>query len=384
MVVREFRNMVNKEYTVSNEQLIASLAKISPTNMMAADRESSGIGYHNFRKYAIELMSKGNVIGVFGGSISLDLTKKIIKVVDDLIDIKRESAIRYSLPTTLFSAKKVVYNENPHNNENAIGYGLYIGNTAELPDTKWYINKPMITMLSIYISDKFSSQIRTQQEVGYIAHCQTVNVGEANNPEIFLVFVVQSTRKDLEHVVQDYVDTRFLADVQTMSNDEFLNLKNSMLTSLEEKPKNIIEDINQKLSDIEMDVSSTIKGSGPADRRKQMIEGLKVIDKKMFVSFATGIYEKNLRSIINIEAFKNRQIGRNITVENIDAVVDHHKTKKGDEERNIYTGTRKINCPKSNHTHSMRKNPTVFSDSSVETTTESMSDSSLDTSDSDI
>lgn len=319
MVSSEFRKLVNPDHTISNEQMINALKYISPANMK---NKQSNINFENFREYAINLISIGHVCGIFGGSISLYQTNKIINILDNLImqsaynndnnDNNAINAIKYTLNTTKFNVKNTKYNLNPNNNEKAIAYGLYIGNLKEIPETNWMIKKPFCMMLQSFISEKFSALVRTQQQVGYIAFCTIMNVNELNNPDMFLIFIVQSTKTNLEEIVQNYIDNHMLSDINSITDERFEIMKQSIITKLSEKPLNIAADVSEKIRQLETNININDKSNisdknnknNIFDNNRIMIESLKKIKGKTeFVKFVQDIINNKIRAIMKIESY---------------------------------------------------------------------------------
>ncbi len=304
MVIPEFKKSVNEQHIFSNEQLIDSLKKIDPVRMSNVNNQ---ISFDNFRSHSIDLMSKGNIIGIFGGSFTVSQTNNVISILDNYINKPKNyeyNLIKYSLRADTFSKNTVIYNKNPYNTENAIGYGLYVGNLQENKNTKWTIFKPFCMLLDTYISEKFSSLVRTEQEVGYIAITNIINVNESNNPDIFLLFIVQSSRTDLIDVVQNYVDNHLLSDIESITNEDFLNMIQSLCTKLTEKPININNDVDDKFIELLSKFPQNNK-KFHFNRKRLMLNSLKnVKNKDEFVEFVKNIISNNIRSVILIESPK--------------------------------------------------------------------------------
>jgi insulysin len=301
MIGPEFRNMINETHSISNDQMIKALDTFAPKHMKD---DKNKINYKNFRSYCVDLMTTGNVIGVFGGSINMKRVNRIIKMLDESIkNVECSSQTTYTIPRQNFSSEYVKKNQNPNNRETAIGYGLYLGNVREIQSDSWMIKKPMCMMLEGFISEKFSASVRTEKQVGYIAISNIMNVNQSNNADLFLLFVTQSTRDDLKNIVKEYVDNHMLQDVVQMSEDEFNSMKQGVITSMSEKPLNINADCSEKISTL-MDTYEDIKSIKDINvrfsRKKIMTDATSTIDKSMFVDFVKNILDTDIRSIILI------------------------------------------------------------------------------------
>lgn len=308
MVGQEFRNMINTAHTISNDQMLQALETFAPKCMEDANNK---INYTNFRSYCIDLMTSGDVTGVFGGSVSMKRVNKIINLMDDSIRKPKNSArITYSIPKQKLTTRYIKHNQNPNNRETAIGYGLYVGNIREITThnqgfdlESWKVKKPMCMMLEGFISEKFSASVRTEKEVGYVAISNILNVNQSNNADVFLLFISQSTRNDLEDIVKEYVDHRMMQDVSQITDDEFVSMKQSVIISMSEKPLNIYADCGEKMSAL-MDTYEDVRSIKNIDdrftRKKMMIEAIEMIDKQMFVNFVQNILDADVRSVLLI------------------------------------------------------------------------------------
>jgi len=341
MVVPEFIKMINPDHTISNDQLLEAVKKLSPENM----ENSKTINYNNFRKKSIELMTTGRTTGIFGGSIGVRQADNLIRLIDTTFKKPKGKGqlVKYNITIDQNKPNKMIkINANPDNTEFAIGYGLYIGNLKEIYNNidgcdlkcpnniiqdassemgdmiddqseepigvmEWMIRRPMANILERYISEKFSSLIRTEREIGYIATASLVNASLTNNPEVFLLFIVQSTRNDLENVVREYVDKNLLDDVLKMTEEEFDLIKYSLITKLSENTHNIGEEIEEKYFSLKMRTKE-YKCMEFFDRKKMMIEGLRSIKGlRQFVEFVKEILDRNqyFVQLINISNAKN-------------------------------------------------------------------------------
>lgn len=308
LVGPEFRNMINNIHNISNDQMIEALDIFAPDRM---EDNTNEVNYENFRSYCIDLMTTGDVTGIFGGSVSMKRVNKIINMLDEVIKkSKQSSRITYSIPKRNFLTRHIKYNQNPNNHETAIGYGLYMGNIRETADItqpidsdSWKIKKPMCMMLEGFISEKFSASVRTEKEVGYVAISNIINVNQSNNTDLFLLFVSQSTRDDLEDIVKEYVDKHMMQDVIEITESEFSSMKQSVISSMSEKPLNIYSDCGEKIAAL-MDTYEDIRSIKDINdrflRKKIMIDAMSMIDKPMFVNFVKKILDDDIRSVLLI------------------------------------------------------------------------------------
>lgn len=301
----EFKSMIN-DYYPTNEQMYMFLHQFSPKNM---NNEKNEINYKSFKKYCVGLISQGFVTGVFGGSINMKKINRIINFIDTIIKPSNEDKMIINIPKNKLSTKHIKYNKNPNNKETAIGYGLYIGNMREKIDSfEWTREKPMCMLLEGYISGKFSASVRTEKQIGYVALSAMLNVNKKYDSDVYLVFILQSTRTDLEKIVEEYVDKQMLADIMDISNEEFETMKNSIIRQLNEKPLNISAECDKKLSDL-IDSFEDIRNLKDLDirfaRNQLIIHSMKDIKLNMFVDFTKKILS-NPRAVILISPKKSK------------------------------------------------------------------------------
>jgi secreted Zn-dependent insulinase-like peptidase len=325
MIEPEFYHMINAEHDVSVDDMIIALKDLSH------DKINTIYDPDTFVKTIIENLSYGSVIGVMGGSITMKQINKIIRIIDTTI---KPSTIGNSLESTrgnsLESIKNndtcqnLVYdfedsdlskfvvkiNENPHNKERAIGYGLFVGNPKEINGTNWEIIRPFSSLLETFITEKFSSTVRTEKQVGYIAMAKMCNVNEINNPYIFLLFISQSSKKNLRKIVENYVEENMMEDVSSMTEENFESLKESIINQLSQKPINIFDDCYDIMSALTktFDLNDRINNSDNENknlsdrfnRKKKMIDALNKTNREMFIQFVKNIHDNKIRSVIEI------------------------------------------------------------------------------------
>jgi secreted Zn-dependent insulinase-like peptidase len=298
-VISEFKSMINK-YCPTNEQMYELLKHFSPKIM---NNKNNKINYKTFKKYCIDMMKQGFITGIFGGSINMKKVNRIINFIDEMIKQSMETKNIIDISESKLSAKYIKYNKNPNNKETAIGYGLYIGNIREsVNDDLWKIQKPLYMILEGYISGRFSASVRTDKQIGYVALSSVVNVNKNYNSDMYLLFILQSTRTDLEQIVADYVDNEMMKDILMVNQNDFEIMKQGIISQMTEQPLNIIDDCNKKLSEL-LNTFEDIRDIENIDvrfmRNKLIIDAVKKIDLNMFVSFVKQLIA-NPRAIVLI------------------------------------------------------------------------------------
>lgn len=298
MIGQEFRVMINKTHSISNAQMIDALSKIKT------------IEHGQFRKNVISYISNGKIIGVFNGSITVKQVSSIISSLEENIkgSLILTKGLYYDIDKKDLSSKLTIKNKNPNNYERALGYGIYLGNMREIGEN-WEIEKSICILLESFLSERFSAVIRTEKQIGYIAICHLINVNEQYNPDMFLVFIVQSTRTDLYDIVNDYIENILPSNINDISEKEFMDMKSGLITSLSEKSINSKMDCHVMF----MALSTTYDKNrliGATDddyanyrynKKKHMVQKLNQLTRSDFINFILSKIKNSARAIINIE-----------------------------------------------------------------------------------
>lgn len=300
MIGPEFRVMTNKSHSISNAQMIDALSKIKTINSK------------QFKHDILSYISHGKIIGVFNGSISV---KQVLSIISFLEENVKESLIEkrtyYDINKKDLSNKLTIKNKNPSNHETALGYGIYLGNTREIGED-WKLNKSIYMLLETYLSEKFSSIVRTEKKIGYIATCHLINVNEQYNQDIFLVFIVQSNRADLYDIVRDYVENTLPLNISEITEEEFMDMKSGLITSLSENSINVEEDCREMFMALKTtyDKDKLINDDNDEyanhrfKKKKYMIEKLEQLTRLDFIKIVLSIIKNSERAVIKIEPDK--------------------------------------------------------------------------------
>ena len=236
MINKQFKKMLNTKYTFTYKEMIESLKKISPDKIKTQP---------HFIKNIQKLMSSGKIVCVFAGSVSQEVVQNIMTSVKNKITSVKsiKKCIKYKLDKTQFFQDSVIQNLNTSEKENAIGYGIYIGTISIDNLDNWLKIMLYCMIINLIIPDKFTTNVRTNQQVGYVAQCNIINITELNNRDYFLLFTVQSTRNDLYNIMNQYVDNNLMNDILSVTDDEYDMIIKSIIVQLNEKYNNIVDDV---------------------------------------------------------------------------------------------------------------------------------------------
>ena len=252
----------------------------------------------------IKYLTNGSIIGVFNGSIKINDVQSITDILERYIkytQIKQDENINF------IPADKTITNNNIHNKEYAISYGMYIGNIKE--EGEWENDYLLINMLNTYTHNHFFDLLRTEKQIGYVVSTHTLNINTTDNPHIYMVFTAQSTISELYKIIEEYIKDNFLNVINSITQDEFNISKQSIETYLKEQPKNIFEDCSYMYSTIistpdliySTDIDTLIKNR--MNRKNMLIKTLNKLTLNDLIIFSKKIY-KNNRSVIHIQPKK--------------------------------------------------------------------------------
>ena len=291
MLSPEFIHMIN-----SNRYTYDTLSKYidaySPENISKT-----------FINDTIKYISSGSIISVFNGSIKINDVQSIINILERHIEykqIKQDENINSGSTDKII---KTITNNNIHNKEYAISYGIYVGNIKEKGE--WENDFLLMNMLSTYIHNHFFDLLRTEKQIGYVVSAHTLNINTTDNPHIYMVFTAQSTISELYKIIEEYIKENFLNVITAITQDEFNISIQSIETQLKEKPKNVFEDCSYMYGVImstpdliySTDLETLIKNR--MNRKNILIEKLNKLTITDLINFSKKIY-KNNRSVIHI------------------------------------------------------------------------------------
>lgn len=283
MIVPELKCIIDKNNVYSNQDMIHALQQNHPKYLCKINK--------NFNKDINEFITKGSIVGVFGGSIDMTQIENIINILDKRIIYAKNNHISYDPVNKPINILKT--NENPNNKERACCYGLFLGSTKELSmNDEWMIHNIFCEMTMTFISENFSSYIRTDKQLGYIAKSSLLNVNTKKDPYTYLLFISQSTEKDILIIIKDYVENIMMKDIMTIDDNIYHNLKTSFINNLLEKPQNIHHDCNEIIDCIQKtyDIDYFINNKNDRfDRKKKISKYLSKTTKDHFFDFVNSI-----------------------------------------------------------------------------------------------
>ena len=268
-----FKKHVNKDNCLLPNQYLHILDKIK--------------NFDNITDY----FNKGKIIGIFGGSVKMEIINSIIETLNNYVSYYDKTNIKQNID--LSKSLSITKSLNPVNKDNAICYGIYTGKIEEKYDGKKNNNKmyPALVMIISFLHDKFFNIIRTEKQLGYIAYCSLLNVSTIYGvKEMFIIFTIQSKYDNLREHIEDFLKNDIIS---SLTDEEFNNMKTQMINSYLEETNTMSNDIAIKFS--HMMVTDNLE----ADRYKLYVKYLKKLEKKQFIKIYENIC-KNQRIIINI------------------------------------------------------------------------------------
>lgn len=282
----EFNDMINNKHTISNSDILQNIDKYSPDVLKDS---KSPINFSNFKDTIINLMSKGSIKGIFGGSIKLNHVQNIIYHIESLISYSNTDSTYIIKNTDIMN--KTVYNLNPNNKELAIGCGIYLGHFPENNCSYWEVLKPICILLNTYVSEKFSNLMRTEKQLGYIANTTLINLNKDNNTQLYLLFIIQSNVKNCKELIFDYINNILPNDINSITEEQFESLKNGLYTDLTEVSLNIIDEVFQNFKAIKLNTLDYLDNE-TFNRKQRMAECVIKLTRKIFINFFKSLDKK--------------------------------------------------------------------------------------------
>lgn len=295
LIIPEFCKKFNNKH-ISSEKLLDALHKYKHTD------------YKQFMLNAIKYMSKGSIMGVFSGSITINQITSIISTLEKYIANMDIHELQYNKDNN-HPHKYVITSMNNNNTEYAIGIGIHINLPLIEHGEEWGYTKCYLKILNAIVSEHFAESIRTEKQIGYIAHTQLVNIADVCNPDQYIMFVVQSTNNNLYDIVMDYIENEMMNHLHNITISTFDILKESMISELKEKTHNVQTECSYIFSILQTtyNIFKLYKTTDNFDlymsnrfnKKTYMIDILKMLTLNDFLKFATYIH-KNKRDVLEI------------------------------------------------------------------------------------
>jgi insulysin len=305
----KYIKLVNKNNAISNKDILEIIDNFSP----------DVLDYDEYILHVKKILSFGNIVGVFIGSIYYEQIVKIIDIVSSHIKpstnrVSHTHNDYYEIDYEKIISKNVEINKNKLTDQNALIYGVFIDNIKPCVIKKnkdeqlisWKEKKPMIYLITMYLYDKFFEEIRTNRSLGYIADCSFINVNEMNNEDIFITFISQSSNDDIYNIVDEYVRKIVPIEINNITEEQFNITKKSIIKMYNEPFYNNDDEIYYVLGEI-MSCKKT-KKNRKFNNREKIAKAFEKCSLDVVKSYFTHAFMNNKRiSLLLKQDNKNSQ-----------------------------------------------------------------------------
>lgn len=126
----------------------------------------------------------------------------------------------------------IIPSENEHEQNNAVGYYIYIDNKNN--KLTWYKNVCLCNILDNIINSVYFDTLRTKEQFGYIVMSGGMNIVQYSYSVMCYKFLVQSPDKSMNEIIErtDKFIVEFQHRINNMSDDEFAELVTICISSL--------------------------------------------------------------------------------------------------------------------------------------------------------
>jgi insulysin len=268
---------IAKQYT--EEQLIAALKKVT---------------LNSIKDYATKLYERVFIQGVIHGNWNAEQARKSLDLI--LEEIKSQplpEGDRYKEVVEVFDpGKEIRFSRQIADNNNSIFYSLQIGERS-------FKEQAVSSMVASVVESDFYTQMRTNQQLGYIVWSFQNQVEE----RLFFKMIIQSAGYgpfELQKRVEDWMKKSGKL-FNNLSDEEFEKHRKSIIVSLEKKGESIAEVAGDLYY-------FAVDEKGDFDFKKKLVKAVKNLTKEEVVKAGLRILQdpQVARSIILMRSRSNK------------------------------------------------------------------------------
>lgn len=185
--------------------------------------------------------------------------------------------------------------KNSKERNSSILYGVNIGFQVNGYTENWDMMISLMNIVDNLISERFFNQLRTIEQLGYIARTSIMRIGSDMYPYYVNAFVVQSAIKKPDYI-KERIDLflkdakKFLTDIEQSKYDELIA---SEIRTLENERENMFSKAIEMFGFIDS-LGQDI------DTKKKMVYAFKKITKNMIIEFYEKYYINGTKNIVGI------------------------------------------------------------------------------------
>jgi insulysin len=193
---------------------------------------------------------------------------------------------------------------NTEETNNLIYLYFEVGKIIKKVTKDWDINSLCLSLLSIFINEKFFSQLRTKEQTGYVVKSFVVNFPDERGYVSGIVFMIQSPHiypNDLRKRIKKFIVESY-TELKKLPDKEIDILKNTLKVKLNRKFESQYDEFDFMMDEI-------TSGEYAFDYISLLTNKIKKIDKYVLTNFYKKyMLDKNTRKIRILEMYKYKKI----------------------------------------------------------------------------
>jgi secreted Zn-dependent insulinase-like peptidase len=205
-------------------------------------------------------------------------------------------------PITTKKKQVTKISKNINDNNSALLLTYRIGYVIDNKTNDWAEKLCYINILDLIIAKEYFNQLRTIEQLGYIAKAYDSITGDSMIPVYGYSFLIQSSFKDSDYLLKRTLNfiQKFGKNIENMI-DEFNNCKDTLLITYSKDFQNIYEEFNYNADII-------LHGSELFNKKQILLKTIQNISFANFVEFFNTYFinkSKQIYWIINYNSHKN-------------------------------------------------------------------------------
>jgi secreted Zn-dependent insulinase-like peptidase len=315
-LMSRFTYHTNPNENISTEEILENIPMFSVENMRNIENE---FNYKNFQENFIEIFKTGEIVGVIGGSANHDIANVLLDEIKNIVDVhKNQDKILHETKTVhvpLHKQHKInkngiieIENMNDVDKNSSVLCGLLIStynisNKKNYESDDWIREKIYGHVLEKFCSGRFSTHVRVEKEMGYIASIVTsdINCYLTNDTETYLCFLSQSEKSGLFDIIDQYIAELGVL-VENIDDEEYKMIISGIESLYEKDFDNILQEINYYNNTILLNIRNDVN---PFDINNRLLNMLQKIKKENFSKWATDIISNNEKISLRMIPKKN-------------------------------------------------------------------------------
>ncbi|MCU4675073.1 insulinase family protein [Catenovulum sp. 2E275] len=202
---------------------------------------SEYVSLNMVNQYKQDLLQRNHIMLFAYGAYSTATVSEMVEQIKPYLAQNREAIKRYRRPLIdIMAGEKLVYQQKVEHSDQAV-LNAYI-----YPEKSEKVNQ-ILNLINTHLRSEFFRQLRTEEQLGY--QVQSMSFAWSDHP-IFLM-LVQSNNTDTDALKArfDRFLTEYQASLANLSEQDFLQTKQSLLAEYTQKPDNLIGEAQPYFND---------------------------------------------------------------------------------------------------------------------------------------